>query len=173
MKRYNEGVRRIPPSSYFLVLIAIVFAIVLFPVKFIVAKDMQGNILFCKKISEGESIIIEYTHSVEKTTVSEYFKAGKDSLILMEERFSSFGAGLPADKIYPFKIVGDQYVLYDINKEMKEVTFRTGAVIANHRIIIDNHITAFTDFSKPRQAVTFSIENIRIYKYIMGGVGFE
>lgn len=172
MVNNKEEVRSIPPSSYFLFFLVIVLALALFiliPVKTVVAEGFESKELLASwKVKEGDDIAIFYTHSVERTEVSEWFKIKGDKLILMEEHFSSFGAGLPADNTYPFKVTDDGFVIYDINKPMHEVVYRTGAVRANHRLKINNEEIEFLSFSKPREAVCFKVVDINLMRYLIG-----
>ncbi len=167
----NEEARSIPPSSYFLIILTLIILVfILFPVKTLVAVDNDsGDVLGVWRIKEGSSVSIRYTHSVERTDVTEKYIIRNNNLVLMEEHFSSFGAGLPADNTYPFKITEDGFVIYDINKTIYDLIYRTGAVRANHILIIDNKEINFTEFSVPRQAVLFGIKNTILLKYLLRG----
>ncbi|WP_425539901.1 DUF1850 domain-containing protein [Microaceticoccus formicicus] len=172
MDNNKEEVRSFPPSSYFLFILVILIALavlILTPVKILVAENFESKeILTFWKIREDDDLAISYTHSVERTEVSEWYKVKNSKLVLMEEHFSSYGAGLPADNTYPFKITDKGFVIYDINKPMDEVIYRTGAVRANHRLKINNEDVAFVSFSKAREAVCFKIMDINLMRYLIG-----
>lgn len=59
-------------------------------------------------VAPGARVELLYTHTVERTPVAEVFQAERDGLWLVEVRFVSQGAGLPADG---YAREGGQYVL--------------------------------------------------------------
>lgn len=169
----NEEARSRPPSSYFLIFLGVILLIIfLYPIKALTAVDYEtGELIGLWRVKDGSSISIRYTHSVERTDVTERYIIRDNSLVLMEEHFSSFGAGLPADNTYPFKVTEDGFLIYDINKTISELIYRTGAIRANHVLIVNNSEISFTEFSVPRQAVLFGIENTFLFKYLIRGGG--
>lgn len=155
-------------SKSVLVFLLVIFLISLFPLKFLVAKDFKtGQYLNLWKVKDKEEFTIEYTHSVEKSPVTEKYKIYGDSLILLETSFKSYGAGLPATTEYKFELTEDGFRIYDINKEYKEVIYRTGAEIANHELTIGDKVYNFLDFSERRTGVEFSMEKIKVINYII------
>jgi hypothetical protein len=168
-KTKKEGKSYLP---YILVLIIFINIILYFiwPTTVLVAEHYpDNNILYYFKVNRNSQIGIIYTHSVEKTETSEWYKIEGDKLILMEQRFKSQGAGLPSDSIYKFEKNEDGYRLYDINLEMDNVIYRTGQIIANHQINIDGKTKEFLTFSKPGDAVIFHVKNISNYEFYRWG----
>lgn len=51
-------------------------------------------------VEDGESVVLAYTHSVEKTPVRDVYVVEDDALRMVRTEFSSFGAGLPTDGVY-------------------------------------------------------------------------
>lgn len=155
--------------AFFIGLIFLILLVLsLIRVDTLVMRDkFDGNILATRKLKSDSYIGIIYKHSVEKTTTSEWYRIEDGKLILMEERYKSQGAGLPTETKYKFKHTKDSFVLYDINLPFEEVVYRTGMVIANHRLNIDGKEEYFTDFSKKRQAVAFTVEKVSFIKFII------
>ena len=86
----------------------------------------------------------------------------------MEQRYRDQGAGLPVNLIYKFKYADDgSFCLYDMNVPFETVVYRTGAVIANHKLVINGRTTPFLDFSEPREALEFSTEHISLLQYAL------
>ena len=102
-----------------------------------------------------------------KTETSEWYRTDKGKLILMEQRYHSQGAGLPSTTDYKFKYENNIFTLYDINKPFDEITYRTGAVIANHRLSIAGKEKPFLSFSDPREALSFKVEQTSIIKLLI------
>lgn len=171
MNRKNNKEGRFNLPSTFKFSVCIILFIVLFffvePITVLEAESYpERNFLKSFKLDKDSYIGIIYTHSVEKTETSEWYSYEKGKLILMEERFNSQGAGLPTDSPYKFEKTDNGYRFYDIEEPFEEVIYRTGQVIANHKLNIDGDVILFKDFSTPGEAVNFKIKNISIAKYL-------
>jgi hypothetical protein len=164
----NDNNKEGKSFAFFIALVLIILlALSLIKVDTLVMRDkFDQNILATRKLKSDSYIGIIYKHSVEKTTTSEWYRVEDGKLILMEERYKSQGAGLPTETEYKFKQTKDTFILYDINLPFEEVVYRTGMVIANHRLSIDGKVEKFTDFSKKRQAVAFTVEKVPFIKFI-------
>lgn len=155
------------PKIYLTILL-MALIVFLFPfIKVLAAKDFKAdNDLKIWRVKKGDEFTIVYTHSVEKSPVTETYKIDGKEIILLETTFKSFGAGLPATTPYKFEIVDDTFRVYDIDEKMEEVIYRTGAEIANHKIIIGDKEYSFLSFSGKRTAVEFGIKELNILNYI-------
>lgn len=150
------NIRRILVIGIILIIIPL-----LIPTRVLLATDFDtGDYIKAWKVSEGDSFIIQYTHSVQLTDVSEkYLVSGRD-IILIEAEFSSFGAGLPATTPYKFSLEEGGFRIYDINQKMENLIYRTGAVRANHRLILEDRQYMFLDFTEPRDGIKFTIDRM-------------
>lgn len=169
----REGIDKLNTFSNIrkIIILCLLFILLLLnfiPHKVLLASDFRtSEYLRSWRISQGDTFEVVYTHSVQLTPVSEiYMVQGKD-IILTETYFQSFGAGLPSTTPYKFEITDNGFRIYDINEIIDNLVYRTGAVRANHILIIDDEEFKFTDFSKPREGVKFEIRNISAFKYIV------
>ncbi len=136
-----EGIFSTFPPNYFrifiiiIVLIAILF---LLPVKVLIASNYKTDeYIKSWKVRDGDSFTVEYTHSVQLTTVTETYIIDGENIILLESYFHSLGgAGLPATTPYKFEITEKGFRIYDINENMEYLVYRTGAERANHKLIL-------------------------------------
>ena len=139
--------------------IGIILIIILsfIPIRVLLASDYKtGDYIKSWKIKDGDIFLVEHTHSVQLTTVSEKYLIDGQDIILTESWFQSFGAGLPATTPYEFELTEDGFRIYDINEKMEYLVYRAGAVKANHRLIYNNKQYDFLDFTEPRTGVRFS-----------------
>ncbi|WFA08388.1 DUF1850 domain-containing protein [Tissierella sp. Yu-01] len=137
------------------------------PIKVLLASDFRtGEYLSSWRISEGENFTVVYTHSVELTEVSEIYVIENGKIKLTDTYFKSYGAGLPANTPYKFEITNDGFRIYDINQVLESLVYRTGAVRANHSLLINGEKHMFLDFSQPREGVKLECDNISAFKYI-------
>ncbi|AOY76494.1 DUF1850 domain-containing protein [Clostridium formicaceticum] len=83
-------------------------------------------------------IYIDYTHSVEKTSVRDVFEIGRNHhFLLIRTEYSSFGAGLPTDNFGEFKVVDGIFINSGINQELSNISLRVGR-IANHSLVLED-----------------------------------
>lgn len=160
----KEGIKYLP---YILIIFIIISCIsyLIVPIKVLeLSRYPDNEVLNYYEINDNSYIGVSYIHSVEKTETSEWYKINKDKLVLMEQKFKSQGAGLPSDSLYEFEKNEDGYRLFNINKEMENVIYRRGRVIANHTLDIDGKVINFKEFSNPGQAVIFRVTNISRFK---------
>lgn len=149
-------------------LLLIIFLLGLIPIKVLLASDYKtGEYLKSWRINQGEEFTVIYTHSVQLTPVSEIYLINDNEIILKETYFQSFGAGLPSTTKYKFEITKDGFRIYDINEIMHNLIYRTGAVRANHKLLLGGKEYKFLDFSKPREGVRLELSNISTFKYFI------
>ncbi len=154
--------------AFFTILTIFIIAISVININILILKDkIEGNTLAVRKLRNDSYIGIIYKHSVMKTQTSEWYRIEDNKLILMEERYRSQGAGLPTETEYKFKHTRDGFFLYDINLPFEEVVYRTGAVIANHRLSIDGKEENFLEFSDKKQAIAFTVKKVPVIKYLI------
>lgn len=143
--------------------IGIIFILILLfiPIKVLLASDYRSeDYIKSWRIKEGDTFVIEHTHSVELTKVSEKYIIEGQNIILTESRFNSLGAGLPATTPYKFELTKEGFRIYDINQNMDDLVYRTGAVRANHKLNLNSKSYDFLDFSEPRTGIKFTLDKI-------------
>lgn len=62
----------------------------------LVVTDEDGSVLIDEPVEDGDEVRLEYTHSVEKTPVSDVYTVEGSALESTRMVFESYGAGLPA-----------------------------------------------------------------------------
>lgn len=153
---------------FILLFLILLISLNFIPINVLLASDFRtGEHLNCWKISEGESFTVVYTHSVELTEVSEIYVIENGEIKLTDTYFRSYGAGLPANTPYKFEITDNGFRIYDINEIMENLVYRTGAVRANHSLLINGSEYMFLDFSQPREGVKLEFDKISAFKYII------
>ena len=166
--RNKEGIGK---KFFFPILFIIIVFFILSFVKIdaiIIKSYFNGDLLKIEHLKAKERFGIVYTHSHERSETSEWYQVRDGKLILMEQRYRDQGAGLPVNLIYKFKYADDgSFCLYDMNVPFETVVYRTGAVIANHKLVMNGETTPFLDFSEPREALEFSTEHISLLQYAL------
>ncbi|NLY45799.1 MAG: DUF1850 domain-containing protein [Tissierella sp.] len=145
----------------FIVGIILIIILSLIPVQVLLASDYKSTAYIkAWKIKDGDTFLVEHTHSVQLTTVSEKYLIDGQDIILVESNFHSLGAGLPATTPYKFELTEGGLRIYDINEKMEDLVYRAGAVRANHRLVYNDKQYDFLDFTEPRTGVKFSINRM-------------
>lgn len=62
-----------------------------------VVTDEDGSVLIDEPVEDGDEVRLEYTHSVEKTLVSDIYIVNGTTLESTRMEFDSYGAGLPSN----------------------------------------------------------------------------
>lgn len=157
-----------PSIKIFFLLIFFIAIYLAYPVKVLETKNYKtGEYVKSWKVKDGETFYVEHTHSVQLTPVTEKYRIDGEDIVLLEAKFHSYGAGLPATTPYDFELVEDGFRIYNINTVMDNLVYRAGATRANHRIIIHDKLYKFLDFSKPRVGLKFNVKHVARIKYLI------
>ncbi|RDI71883.1 DUF1850 domain-containing protein [Halopelagius longus] len=142
-------------AAIFLVLVLTVGASAAVPGgNVLVVSDAEtGEDLLTVPVSEGTTVAIEYTHSVEKTQVIDEYTVRGDELEMTRMVFHSFGAGLPARA--DVRHVNGSYV-FDPPGSYEEFYVKPGHV-AGHELRVGDETYDLVALSDAR-SVRLSIE---------------
>jgi hypothetical protein len=149
-------------------IIIILFAVFFSPQDVLLVKGERKNILafpYKNKID----FTIEYTHSVEKTSTSETFRAysGKENIVLLSTKFVGQGAGLPSEIDKNFKHQDNFFIVDNINKDIEKFYIRS-SVIAKYNFTINNEAFLFYKLFNDGELIEFENKKIlRIKTYLL------
>ena len=99
----------------------------------LVVTDEHGTELVAVPVSDETEVVIEYMHSVEKTTVRDVYVPRDGELVMTRTEFSSFGAGLPAQA--EVTVRDGRYVYEPPSESYAPLHLKTGDV-ADHDLIV-------------------------------------
>lgn len=111
---------------------ALILALVLFKAterKIYVAAetDTGAEIVTTVDANKKTSLVIRFTHSVQKTPVIEELEFDGEDFILIRTRYKSQGVGLPfMESDGAFRMENGWFVLDDMNRRIKNLALRTG-----------------------------------------------
>jgi len=111
----------------------------------LVVTDENGTELVTAPVSDETEVVIEYMHSVEKTTVRDVYVPRDGELVMTRMEFSSFGAGLPAQA--DVTVQDGQYIYVPPSESYAPLHLKTGTV-ADHDLIVGSErydIAAMSD----------------------------
>lgn len=111
----------------------------------LVVTDEDGSELLAAPVHDETEIVIEYTHSVEKTLVRDVYVPSDDGLVMTRMAFSSFGAGLPSQADVTER--DGRYIYEPPSATYETLHLKTGAV-ADHDLIVGDErydIAAMSD----------------------------
>ncbi|MES3517698.1 MAG: DUF1850 domain-containing protein [Natronomonas sp.] len=109
----------------------------------LVAATDSGDELFVTPVEDGDELILEYTHSVEQTTVRDVYVVDGDELVTDRTEFKSFGAGLPTESVHRD---GDWYIHEPPDQRHETVIVSTGSV-AEQQLVVGEQRYNLTDRS--------------------------
>ena len=93
----------------------------------------DGTELLATPVDPETEVAVEYTHSVEKTTVRDVYEPSDGGLVATRMEFSSFGAGLPASADVTER--DGRYVYRPPATTFEPLRLKTGQ-IADHDLIV-------------------------------------
>ncbi|MFC7222425.1 DUF1850 domain-containing protein [Halalkalicoccus sp. GCM10025322] len=100
----------------------------------VVASD-GGKVLLTEPVTDGTTVRLEYTHSVEKTPVADVYVVDGTTLRMTHMEFDSYGAGLPANAPVERAADGQGYI-YELNRTYDRLDVSPGER-AGHQLVID------------------------------------
>ena len=153
-------------------LILILFLLVLIllrPVDLLEARDFDNQSHLGYFRPKDKIFTIKYTHSVMLSPVTETYRMEEGGPVLLESTFKDYGAGLPSDTPYDFEIDPEEklFRIYNINKKISPLVYRTGDVRANHRLIFNGRELPFKSFSRGKEAVEFRQVRKSYLRYLL------
>lgn len=108
---------------------------------------------------------LKWIHSVEKEEWMEFYERDRDTLLLTETKFKTYGAGVPSDgEIIPSD---DGFVHMKINRPYKEMNL-TVSQNAQTTITTANKEILLYEYTKDYGFVTITIEWINLWEYVRG-----
>jgi hypothetical protein len=120
-----------------------------------------GKILFHCSLSAGDRFFIDYIHSSDKTPVQDIFEiSGEGTLVLIEERFSWYGAGLEHLTWEKASVVYEKdctRVL--LHREFPSLRLRVGRV-AQHRLTVRGTAIFLRDIARGGELLEIRAEPI-------------
>jgi len=124
----------------------------------------------CARMTNGEEMILSFTHSVNKRPVYETLCVRDGSLVIVKSRFDAFGAGMPEASTSDgtFKMLPDGWLEWTVNRPVPEVVVRVGRV-AGHRLLIKGREVALADLAEPGDGLRIRVENYSIHRILKGG----
>ncbi len=120
-------------------------------------KDTE-TILWSASVKDGDQFILEYTHSVHKTLVKDYFRITDDrNIVLTKTAFSTLGAGMPYETEYEFIIEDGFFVIENIDRSVDSIMLRI-VPIADHRLVLADQIVSMNDLVSPGTLIAVTIQ---------------
>lgn len=101
----------------------------------LVVEAGEGTALLTVPVDPGSTVTLEYTHSVEKSTVRDVYTVANGQLVMTRMEFSSFGAGLPSEADVEQADDGT-YVYHPPDRRRGDLYVATGR-IADHDLVVD------------------------------------
>ncbi|WP_170977304.1 DUF1850 domain-containing protein [Halorussus salinisoli] len=102
--------------------------------RLLVVEDVEtGERLLAVPVSEGTTVALNYTHSVEKTPVLDVYEVNGTRLEMVRMEFRSYGAGLPSRA--DVNVTDDGTFVFDPEGSYEQLYVKPGT-IAGHELIV-------------------------------------
>lgn len=123
--------------------------------------------------SPPESFDIRYTHSVHRTPVIEsYYISENGTIIQYELSYENFAVGMPAnantDEGERFVQDEEGYKIKDMSRELPSIDLRTGQVVADHTLLVQNKEVKLSKVIEPGSWLHMESGTISLWKWMKG-----
>lgn len=115
-----------------------------------------------------QEFYIEFTHSVNRTNVREYYKIQDGIILLTRAEYISFGVGMPETPERPgssLSVKNGVLHLDDINQPLPSFVYRVG-IIAEHTLHLNNRTIPLKSIAPPQTALRFEYRRVSAYNYL-------
>jgi hypothetical protein len=126
--------------------------------KLLLTNSDTGQIIWSTNVISGDEFVLEYTHSVHKTPVKDYYTVTDDGqMILVKSAFSTFGAGMPYESEYEFSVEDGFFVINSIDRTVDSFLMRI-VPLADHRLVMGNQTIYLNDLVPTGTLILVSIK---------------
>ncbi|WLR57853.1 DUF1850 domain-containing protein [Guptibacillus hwajinpoensis] len=152
-------------------LILVVFLYPFFPVMAL-EKGESGKVLaYVPFEDDPANFDIRYTHSVHKTPVQEsYYVSESGEIVQYELSYENFAIGMPSNADAGERFVQDKdgYKIKDMNRKFPFIDMRTGQVVANHVLLVQDKEIELSRIIEPGSWLHLESETISLWQWMKG-----
>lgn len=140
--------------------------------KFTITNGSTNNLVFVGGLKDFENFDVDFTHSVNKTPVKEFYKIVDRSFNLYKAEFFSYGAGMSdGNDLDKAKIShGENNEIYlDLDEGFEIITYYVGTV-ADHRLNYKDKTIHFNQLLKAQSPAVLQVKKVSIYEILKANV---
>ncbi|WP_054251920.1 DUF1850 domain-containing protein [Neofamilia massiliensis] len=138
---------------------------------FTISNGSTDQLVFVGKIKDFENFDVDFTHSVNKTPVKEFYKIKGKGFNLYKAEFSSYGAGMSDGMdIDRAKIShGENNEIYlDLDDDFEIITYYVGTV-ADHRINYKDKTLHLNQLLEVKSPAVLALKRLSIFDILKVG----
>lgn len=124
----------------------------------LLTNEQTGAALFCAPARNGSQFAVSFTHSVNKSLVTEYYRIENGVIYLDSLRYYTFGAGMPTEpeEAQTMRFADGAIIIEGFNRPMPYLCYSIGR-IAGHALHLREKTIPLNTLDAPGQPVLFSI----------------
>lgn len=147
-----------------------------------------GRMVFTSAAAPGDRFSMSYTHSVNKSRVTDLFTITDDYEIMVSRTsFYSYGAGIPepeANTTQTLKVYDDRIDIENIDRILTPYRFFTGTTAEHTFTALDSPLRVkgetlpigipvpLNDYTAPQTAMILSVEKISLIAFLISALKF-
>ncbi|SDL79919.1 DUF1850 domain-containing protein [Halarsenatibacter silvermanii] len=143
-----------------LLAVLIIIVLILSRLSFLTVCAGEEIIYLTPVLDENKEVVYQYTHSVERGPVREYFELTRGGFILYKTTFTSQGAGLPLDR-GDFERENGLFVRSGLQEEVEVLQFRLSDQYREQFIEIDDESLQMSEWGEPGQKIKMGMFDVR------------
>ena len=125
------------------------------------------EIVYLSPLFGGRQVVYQYTHSVEKGPVREYFRASREGFFLHKTSFTSQGAGLPLNR-GEFERENSLFVRTGIDDNYEMLQFRLSSQFKEQIIEVSNDELKMAKWGDPGEQIIVEVKTVaELFKFFI------
>ncbi|MDO5028343.1 MAG: DUF1850 domain-containing protein [Bacillota bacterium] len=140
--------------------------------RFTIANGATGDLVLTGSLKDFQEFNVDFTHSVNKTPVKEFYKIKGQGFNLYKAEFSSYGAGMSdgADFLQGQIYYGENNEIYlSLDKDFDIITYYVGTV-ADHRLTYKDKTLHLNQLLKAQSPAQLAIKRLSLYQILKTGL---
>ncbi len=104
-------------------------------------KGYTDEAIYQLQVEPGEILILNYIHSSDRTPVTALFEIQEDGLLLLEEKYSWYGAGLESGTNLEFTFEADEVSVSGYDRFFERLPLRVARTVPQEVVLKDQGIS--------------------------------
>ncbi|MCL1906057.1 MAG: DUF1850 domain-containing protein [Clostridiales bacterium] len=125
----------------------------------LLTNEQSGRVLFCEPAALGSEFAVSFTHSVNKSPVTEYYTIANGQILLQALRYYTFGAGMPGGpeqgQTMRFE-EGGAIIIEGFKRPMPRLVYNVGRS-ASHTLHWQGRDIPLNTLDAPGEPILFSV----------------
>ncbi|WP_227395734.1 DUF1850 domain-containing protein [Jeotgalibacillus aurantiacus] len=157
-----------------IIISGIILAVFFLPFQHVIAFHHQrtNELLAYIPVNENAAFQLEYTHSIHRSPVIDYYEMTEDNQIRQTAlEYEDTAIGMPSNSLFEgetFVQEDGKYRIENMNRLFPEINLYTSQVVVSHVFRYNQDAHALDDYIEPGTAISISVEDFTLWEVLRG-----